>query len=192
MTSIKKEINSYNRFYGNYSNKINPYSKIYNNLNKFLTSLSCICFIIAIILPGGEHMNIPLVFIIITSFLHHFTNQYLYFDDKLYLFFEKMDHIAIINLACSFLNIDMYMFLILCIISLKRKIKDIILIILYGTILYCIYDKDKYLFSYIICLIIFVLFFYLNALQYGWRFENSWIWHLCCLQLFIAMKYFFI
>ena len=188
MASIKHE----NKLYGNYSNKINPYSKKYNNFNKFITSLSCICFIIAIIIPGGEHMNIPLIIIIITSFLHHFSDLYLHFNNKLYLFFEKIDHIAIINLACSFLNIDIYMFLILCILSLKRKIKDIIIIILYGTILYCIYSKDKYLFSYIFFVLIFVLFFYRNALKYGWRFENSWIWHLCTLHLFIAMKYFFI
>ena len=176
----------------NIKSKINPYSKIYNNFNKFITSLSCVCFVIAIIIPGGEHMNIPLVIIMITSFLHHFSDQYLHFNNKLYLLFEKIDHIAILNLACSFLNIDMYMFLILCIFSLKRKIKDVILIILYGTIFYCIYDKDKYLFAYIFTLMMFVLLFYNNALKDGWRFENSWIWHLCTLHLFIAMKYFFI
>ena len=113
----------------NIKSKINPYSKIYNNFNKFITSLSCVCFIIAIIIPGGEHMNILSNYndnIIFASF----SDQYLHFNNKLYLLFEKIDHIAILNLACSFLNIDIYMFLILCIFSLKRKIKDVILIIL--------------------------------------------------------------
>ena len=74
----------------NIKSKINPYSKIYNNFNKFITSLSCVCFVIAIIIPGGEHMNIPLVIIMITSFLHHFqiniyilTINYIYYLKKL-------------------------------------------------------------------------------------------------------------
>lgn len=168
----------------------NPYCKKYNLWEKILTSLSFLCFIIAVILPDGSHINNALIILMITTFLHHYADLYLKYSNPIYLLFEKIDHIAIVNLGLSFFKIQsIYQYVLYPFICLDRKMKDLILVIIYGCILYKIYCISPILLLHLLCVICLASIVFLNMITSGWYFTNSWLWHLCSLHIFIAMKF---
>lgn len=185
-----------NNYYNNLcSIEENPNKNKYSFSEKLKTSLSCFCFFIAIFLPSGEYLNIYIFFLIITSFLHHFSDQYFKYNSYEYQFFERLDWGGIILLLTNCMQINYYICLLLSFIILfvKRYIKDIIVISLYISLIITIHYKDTYLSIYTLFIsLISILIFHTNMRINGWNFFNSWGWHLCCLQLMVAMKLFFI
>ena len=152
-----------------YNDKLteNPYIYKYNNKEKVITCLSFINFLIVLLLPSGDKINSGIYFLCFTTFLHHFNDKYISFNNILYLLLERLDWFAIIFLGCLFLNINLNYIIILCLISIIRRLKDIIVFILYLYIIIKIVDKDLLLGFYILLVMIIALIYHKNMINNG-------------------------
>lgn len=173
--------------------KYNPYCDKYTSWQKILTALSFICFGIVLLLPDANHINTSIIYLMLTTFLHHYADLYLNYTNPVYLMFEKLDHVAIVNLGLSFFNIQsVYQYMLYPFICIDRRVKDVVLVLIYGCILCHIYSHSPLLFFYLCCVICLASIVYLNMITCGWHFMNTWIWHLCSLHLLISMKIMYI
>ena len=186
----------YNSYYNNLSSiQENPNKNKYSFSEKIKTSLSCVSFFIAIFLPSGDHFNIYIFLLMITSFLHHFSDKFLKYNSYEYMFLERIDWIGLIFFFGVFLSLDnnINIFLSIIVFLGERIVKDIIILFMGIYTIYVIYLKDSMTGIYIFFLMLICLIVFHNNMKLnGWNFYNTWGWHLCSLQLMIAMKLFFI
>ena len=197
--TIKKIIKKINNILGKITDNIhdynedlneNPFKKKYSLNEKIMTSMSFLNILLVTIIPGGDKLNVGLLYLSLTTFLYHLTDKYYDFNDNIYNLMLVFDWLAIINLACIFLNINIYLSLLLLSTSFIYKLKDIVISILYLIIIYKIIEKDIYLGIYLIIIMTIGLIKHQNVHINGWNFEDTWCWHLCSAHLFISMKLF--
>lgn len=154
-------------------------------MNKnILTILSALLFLVAIILPICNSLNIPLFLLIITSLFYKYMYIYHYNTYK-YIFWRKLDQIAISYLIIEFKNLFFNSYkrtilknIILSIaVNMNFKLFSLFIFIMWSLILYKAFTIDIFIFSLMIISTLSALSFYKLRLLYGWKNSISWVWH---------------
>lgn len=168
-----------------------------NSLNKYpqtdtkhniLTILSAIVFPLCLLIDEFADIRYNIIFLTITSLLYKYT--YFYVDNEdIHTFFCKLDHIAIITMTLTHINISHIQSLIVtCIAMLKYEVFYSICFIIWIYLTIKMYFTDKiYFFIHIIAYSCHILS-YINVRVTGkWTFWNSWGWHFSSIVWFICI-----
>ena len=156
--------------------------------HNILTILSAIVFPICLLIDEFKDIRQHIILLTITSLIYKYS--YFYIENEyIHTFFGKLDHLAIITMTLTHIDISYVQIIIVsCISMLKHELFYMICFIIWIYLTTKMYFTDKFYFIIHIIAYSCHILTYINVrLNDKWTFWNSWAWHLSSIVWFICI-----
>ena len=156
--------------------------------HNILTILSATVFLLCVLIDEFVDIKYNMVFLAITSLIYKYA--YFYIENEyIHTFFGKLDHLAIIAMTLTHIDISYVQFILVsCISMIKYELFYLICFLVWVYLTTQMYFVDKNYFSiHIIASTCYALSYINFRVNKKWTFWNSWSWHLSSIVWFMCV-----